>query len=268
MTDVSLFAFITVTRDGPVTTITLNRPQVLNALHPPMHAELQRAFDSFAADPAQKVAILTGAGRAFCAGTDLKYAAAAISEDRQNELGYPPSGYAGLTERHDLTKPLIAAVNGLALGGGFEIALACDIIIASEGACFALPEPLVGAVALGGGVHRLVRQTGLKQAMGILLSGRTVDAAEAQLLGLVNAIVPSPDMLEEARRWAAQILRASPAAIRATKQMALRGMAERDLATAIAAQSAYPAFQELLRSPDAREGVEAFAKKREPRWST
>jgi len=266
MTESPPFEHITVAHDGPVTVITLNRPEVLNALHPPMHAELQQAFDRFAADPAQKVAILTGSGRAFCAGSDLKYAAAAIADGREDDLTYPRCGYAGLAERYDLTKPLIAAVNGVAFGGGFEIALACDIIVASEDLRFALPEPLVGAVALGGGVHRLVRQIGLKQAMGILLSARTIDSAEARELGLVNSVVPDANLGEEARRWADLILRASPAAVRATKDMALRGLDEPDLRTAIAAQTGYPAFIEMLRSPDAREGVEAFAQKRAPLW--
>jgi len=133
------YEFITVARDGPVTTVTLNRPEVMNALHSPAHFELHEAFDAFAADAEQWVAIITGAGeRAFSAGNDLKHQAGG------GEMSRAPTGFAGLTSRFDLTKPLIAAVNGVAMGGGFEIALACDLIIASEKAVFALPEPKVG----------------------------------------------------------------------------------------------------------------------------
>ncbi len=141
---------------GGVRTITLNRPEVLNAINADMHWELEEAFNAYAAAPDEHVCVVTGTGRAFCAGTDLK---AAVAEGRRP---YPPHGYAGLIERFDCPKPIIAAVNGLALGGGFELALACDVIIAAESASFGLPEPLVGAVALGGGLHRLARQIPLK----------------------------------------------------------------------------------------------------------
>ena len=139
------YEFIKVDREGPVTVFTLNRPEVMNALHSPMHFELDEAFNSFAADPDQWVGIVTGAGeRAFSAGNDLKHQAGG------GKMGSPASGFAGLTSRFDLNKPLIAAVNGVAMGGGFEIALACDLIIAAESAVFALPEPKVGLAALAG----------------------------------------------------------------------------------------------------------------------
>ena len=142
------YEFIKVDRDGPVTTFTLNRPDVMNAMHSPAHFEMDDAVNAFAADPEQWVGIVTGAGeRAFSAGNDLKHQASG------GKMGSPPSGFAGLTSRFDLTKPLIAAVNGVAMGGGFEIALACDIIIASESAVFALPEPRVGLAAFNF-VHR------------------------------------------------------------------------------------------------------------------
>src|SRR6202030_2752437 len=173
-------------REDKLLVVTLDRPDVLNSLHAPACLELDEVFNDFERDPALWIAVITGAGdRAFCAGHDLADAP---------DAPMPPSGWAGLAERPDRTKPLIAAVNGLALGGGFEIALACDIILASETASFGLPEPLVGAVALGGGVHRLVRQIGVKPAMGMILASRRVSAAEGQALGFVNEIAP-PDQL-------------------------------------------------------------------------
>ena len=151
------YKFVKVERDGHLTLVTLDRPDVLNALHPPAHQELAEVFDFFAADPDQWVAIVTGSGqRAFCAGNDLHFRAA------YGRQPLPASGFAGLTSRFDLDKPLIAAVNGLALGGGFELALACDLVIADRRAEFGLPEVSVGLAALAGGLHRLPRQIGLK----------------------------------------------------------------------------------------------------------
>jgi len=173
--------FSKVTRKGPVTIVTLSRPEVYNALHTDAHFELQKVFDDFVADPEQWVAIVTGAGdKAFCAGNDLKWQAAG------GKRGWDKGGFAGLTSRFDCDKPIIAAVNGVAMGGGFEIALACDLIIASENATFALPEPRVGLAALAGGVQRLPRQIGMKRAMGMILTARHVSAREGLELGFVN----------------------------------------------------------------------------------
>ena len=158
--------FCTTEKDGNLLIITLNRPDRLNALHPPANAELSDVFDDFAADDDAWVAIVTGAGRGFSAGNDLKYQAKGGDRSAQ-----PASGFAGLTARYDLDKPVIAAVNGVAMGGGFEIALACDLIIASDRASFGLPEPRVGQAALAGGIQRLARDIGLKRAMGMLTPG-------------------------------------------------------------------------------------------------
>ena len=251
--------FIEVSKTGPVTTITLNRPAVMNAINPAMHHELQAAFDDFAADPDQFVAVVTGAGeRAFCAGSDLK------ALDRHG--GYPKNGYAGLIERFDLAKPVIAAVNGLALGGGFEVALACDVIIAADMASFGLPEPLVGAVALGGGLHRLARQIGLKQAMGLILSSRRISADEGFRMGFVNEVVPAGQLNAATERWCADILRASPMSIRASKETVMRGLSEPDVAAAMRHQPDYPAYAAWRASEDAQEGPAAFAQKRAPVW--
>ncbi|MFC4295557.1 enoyl-CoA hydratase-related protein [Novosphingobium tardum] len=256
------FQHIVVDRAGPVTTVTLSRPEVMNAINPAMHDELEAAFNAFADEPAQEICVVTGAGeRAFCAGSDLKAVASS-----GGHRSYPPHGYAGLIERFDCNKPFIAAVNGLALGGGFEIALACDIVIAADSASFGLPEPLVGAVALGGGVHRLARQIGLKQAMGMILAARRVDAAEGARLGFVTEVVPTGELKQATERWCDQILRCSPQALAASKETVMRGLAERGIAEAMAAQGAYPAFAAWREGEDAREGPLAFAEKRAPRW--
>ena len=258
------FEFIQTRSRDQVLTITLNRPQVMNALHKTMHAELQAAFDAFAADAEQRICVITGAGeRAFCAGSDLKAAAKAADISAG---GYPRNGYAGLIERFDLDKPIIAAVNGVALGGGFELALACDIILASEHSSFGLPEPLVGAVALGGGLHRLARQIGLKQAMGMILTARRVSAAEGLHLGFVNEVVPAAELNSAVDRWCAQILRCAPLAIRASKETVMRGLNEPSLAAAMRNQKTYPSFATWLTAEDTVEGPRAFAEKRQPRW--
>src|SRR5260221_13673959 len=169
--------FSKLTRKGPITIITLSRPEVYNALHIDAHFELNKLFDDFSADPAQWVAIVTGAGdKAFCAGNDLKWQAAG------GKPGPDKGGFAGLASALDCDKPIIAAVNGVAMGGGFEIALACDLIIASDNATFALPEPRGGLAALAGGGHRLPRQTGLKRAMGMMPTERDVSAQEGRQL--------------------------------------------------------------------------------------
>jgi len=255
------YEFIKVEREGPVTTVTLNRPEVMNALHSPAHFELGEAFDAFAADPEQWVAIITGAGeRAFWAGNDLKHQAGG------GKMGSPPSGFAGLTSRFDLTKPLIAAVNGVAMGGGFEIALACDIIVASEAAVFALPEPRVGLAALAGGLHRLPRAIGTKRAMGMILTGRRVSAVEGHALGFVNEVVAPGELMAAAKRWAAQIVELSPMSIRASKQAVYQGLDEPSLEAAIKGQGRYPAVAALFGSEDFVEGPMAFSQKRAPAW--
>src|SRR6201996_3637812 len=196
------YEFCKVEREGRLTIVTLNRPEVMNALHAPAHAELAEVFDAFAADPEQWVAIVTGAGeKAFSAGNDLKVTAAG-GGSAGTVLPRHPSGFGGLVSRFDLDKPLIAAVNGIAMGGGFEIALACDIVVAAETATFALPEPRVGLAALAGGLHRLPRTIGDKRALGMILTGRRVSAKEGQTLGFVNDVVAPTDLITTAKKWA------------------------------------------------------------------
>jgi enoyl-CoA hydratase/carnithine racemase len=252
--------FCKVERQERLWTVTINRPEVMNSLHPPANNELAVVFDEFAADPDAWVAIITGEGdRAFSAGNDLKYTA-----QGDGELAVGPMGFGGLTGRYDLWKPVIAAVNGVAMGGGFEIALACDLIIASDKATFALPEPRVGLAALAGGMQRLPRQIGLKPAMGMLLTGRRVPAAEGRELGFVNEVVPHDELLPAARRWAEMILECAPLSVRASKQVALQSMDIPSLDEAC--RTHYSELRTLLGSEDLREGPRAFAEKRPPVW--
>jgi enoyl-CoA hydratase/carnithine racemase len=255
------YEFCKVEREGRLTIVTMNRPDVMNAIHPPANFELEKVFNAFAQDPDQWVAIITGAGnKAFSAGNDLKYQAAG------NPITVPQTGFAGLTSRFDLTKPVIAAVNGLAMGGGFEIALACDLIVAADTAVFALPEPRVGLAALAGGLHRLPREIGLKKALGMILTARRVTAAEGKELGFVNEVAKAGEELAAAKKLAAQILECSPMSIRASKETVYRGLAEASLQAAIENQSKYEAIRAMFRSEDLIEGPMAFAQKRPPQW--
>ena len=251
--------FCTTETDGHLFIVTLNRPEVMNSLHAPANKELEKVFNAFSDNPELWIAIITGAGdRAFSAGNDLKYQAGG------GKLELAETGFAGLTARFDLEKPVIAAVNGVAMGGGFEIALACDLIIASENAVFALPEPRVGLAALAGGLHRLPRQIGLKQAMGMILTARRVSAQEGMELGFVNEVVPQAELMTAARRWASQILECSPLSIRASKAAVMNGLDESNLKTAIDLK--LDAIRTLFNSEDFVEGPKAFAEKRAPNW--
>jgi len=242
-----------------IMTVTINRPDRLNALHPLANAELGEVFDDYANDPDMWVAIITGAGRAFSAGNDLRYQA------EGGERQPTPRGFGGLTSRFDMTKPVIAAVNGVAMGGGFEIALACDLIIASESARFALPEPKVGLAALAGGLNRLPRQIGSKRALGMILTGRHVPAAEGEALGFVNEVVPADDLMAAARRWAGLICECAPLSIRASKDVVYRSLDFASLEDSM--KESYDSVRAMVKSEDFVEGPKAFAEKRAPNWS-
>jgi enoyl-CoA hydratase/carnithine racemase len=253
--------FCSVRRQGPVTIVTIDRPEVRNALHRPASLELESVFDDFAADADAWVAIVTGAGdKAFCAGNDLKYQAAG------NATQWPDSGFGGLTARFSMDKPVIAAVNGLALGGGFEIALACDLIVAAETAQFALPEPHVGLAATAGGLLRLPHQIPLKRAMAMILTGQRVSAEEGHAWGFVNEVVPQGQVLDVAMEWADRILKGAPLAVRAAKALVRHGLCEPDLARSYPVQKQLPAVAALYSSADRIEGPLAFAEKRAPVW--
>src|SRR5215468_3605359 len=213
--------FVRYEKKDRIARVTINRPDVMNALHPPANEELSRVWDDFAADPEVWVAVLTGAGeRAFSAGNDLKWTAL------HGVPRMPKGGFGGIVARDDLWKPIIAAVNGVALGGGLELALACDVIVAADTARLGLPEPRVGLMAAAGGVHRLPRHVPLKIAMGMMLTGRHVTAAEAARIGLVNEVVPLKELHAAAERWANEILECSPLSVQATKQAAMQGLAK------------------------------------------
>lgn len=250
--------FVRYEKKDRVAVVTLHRPEVRNALHPPMHEELDRVWDDVRDDPDVWVAILTGAGdKAFSAGNDLKWTAA-------HGIGrWPKSGFGGLTSRTDLLKPVIGALNGVALGGGLEIALCCDVLIAADHATLGLPEPRVGLLAAAGGVHRLPRHLPLKIAMGMMLSGKPITAAEAARFGLVNTVVPRAELVPAAEAYARTILECAPLSVQATKQSALEGLGK-PLADAM--HGKYPAQDRLWASEDVLEGPRAFAEKRPPAW--
>src|SRR5689334_2455909 len=253
------YEFVRYEKRDHVAFLTMNRPEVMNALHPPAHEELDACWTDFAADDDMRVAIVTGAGeRAFSAGNDLKWTAL------HGVPRMPRSGFGGITSRADLLKPVIAAVNGVALGGGLEIALACDVIVAAEHATLGLPEPRVGLMAAAGGVHRLPRHLPLKVAMGMMLTGKPITAAEGHRVGLVNEVVPAKDLMAAAERWARTIAECSPLSVQATKQAALEG---RDKPLREAMFSHYAAVDRLFASEDVVEGPRAFAEKRPPRWT-
>ena len=251
---------VEISREGRLTVIRINRPEAYNALNAKAQLEMAAAFDAFAADDGQWVAIVTGTGeKAFCAGHDLKQQASG------GDLTTPTVGFGGLTGRFDCPKPVIAAVNGVAMGGGFEMALACDIIVASANAIFALPEPRVGLAPLAGGMHRLPRIIGLTRAMGMLLTGRRVSAREGLELGFVNEVTDG-DVLSLARRWADMMFECSPMSLRATKASVHAGL-NQTLDAALAEQWELPQVKAMLASQDAIEGPKAFAEKRAPNWA-
>ena len=257
------YNYLTYEKKERIAYVTINRPEVMNALHPPAHEEFWEVWSDFRDDPEMWVAIITGAGdKAFSAGNDLKYQAERSGQPGTRRLG-PPGGFGGITNRFECYKPIIAAVNGYALGGGFEIALACDIIIAAEHARFGLPEPTVGLNAGAGGIHRLPRQVPLKIAMGMLLTGRHITAQEAYRVGLVNEVVPLDDLIPCAERWAQDVLRCAPLSVRSSKEAAMKGL---DIPLGAAMNNSYYLNQMMQSSEDFIEGPKAFAEKRPPNW--
>lgn len=247
--------------------ITINRPEVRNCLGPYVSWELSQHLDKVESDDDIWIAVLTGAGdKAFCAGADLKFGMQRrnMSEEQLADLQRKGKETRGLFTRWYFPKPLIARVNGFAMGGGLELALACDIIVAADHAELGLPEPKRGLVAGAAGVHRLPRQIGLKTAMGYMLTGRHMSAQRAYELGLVNDVVPMEKLDETVDGYIQDILACAPLSVRATKEMVMRGL---DYTLPVAFENDYEWEIRRRKSPDAIEGPRAFAEKRAPNWT-
>jgi crotonobetainyl-CoA hydratase len=250
-------------RRGHVLEITLDRPKV-NAIDIKASHALGEAFVLLRDDPTLRVGILTAAGdKLFSAGWDLKAAHDQGEVGRWWRLDYGPGKFAGLTELWDLNKPVIAAINGLALGGGFELAIACDLLICAEHVEFALPELPIGIIPDSGGIQRVPRRLPYNIAVEMLLLGRRMPAAEAKQYGMVNAVVPKEKLMETARSWADAIGAGAPLTIQALKEAlrAFEGLSIREAFEATRSGD-LPAFERALDSEDAKEGVKAFAEKR------
>ena len=251
--------------EGHVARITLDRPESLNSLNPDLRWELSQHFDEVENNDDIWLAVVTGSGdRAFCAGADLKHRARERDATTEQRADWAQKNIEtrSLTERWHFAKPVIARVNGFALGGGLELAMACDIIVAAEHAEFGLPEPRRGLIAGAVGVHRLPRQIGLKPAMGHLLTGRHMTAARAYELGLVNQVVSLDGLDLAVNGWIEDILRCAPLSVRATKEAAMRGL---DMALPQAFYNEYEWERKRQQSADTLEGPRAFAETREPR---
>jgi enoyl-CoA hydratase/carnithine racemase len=241
--------------------LTLNRPEAMNTFDADIHNDLDKVWTEFESDPSLRVAIITGAGdRAFSAGSDLKYYASGAP------ITLPESGYAGISDRR-MKKPVIAAVNGLALGGGFEVALCCDLIIASENAQFGLPEVRVGVAALGGGIPRLMRKMPYSVALGMLLTARKLSAEDALHHGFVNEVTPKGDAMNAARKWAKEIVEGAPLAVQVSKEIAEDCLYEpQHYESQLNVLKNKGKGYFIMESDDFREGMKAFAEKRKPVW--
>ena len=253
------YEYLKVEKIDKILIVTMNRPEVYNAIHSPMHHEMEMVWDEFSADNNLWVAILTGQGpKAFSAGNDLKYTA----KGGKGSVG--ETGFAGLSSRFNLEKPIIAAVNGFAMGGGFETALACDLMIASQNAIFALPEVKVGFLAAAGGIQRLIRQIGRGPAVERLLTGRHVKADEALSLVIVGEVVEQDKLMEVALNKAREIASVSPSAIKSTKRVMLSMDADANLKESL--KYSRTVVDQLRKTEDFNEGVNAFVEKRKPEW--
>jgi len=258
----SPYETLSVARQGRVAVLTLNRPEAMNAINMRMRAELRTALDALRRDPEVGAAVLTGAGtKAFCAGMDLREFAQAnadvpIAEMRRFrwEQG---EGFA------TFDKPVIAAVNALAIGGGVELALQCDLVFAAEGASFAFAEVKRGLMPGNGGTQRLARRIGTARALEMILTGRSVAAGEALSFGLVEYVVPAAGLLERAVALAEQMAANAPVAVRCARDAVRRG-AEMPLADGLRLEQDLASF--LYTTEDAKEGPRAFLEKRQPVW--
>lgn len=259
------------TRDGisysfenGIARVTIDRPDVLNAIDAVALARLNELWARIEQDSNVRVVVLTGTGeRSFCTGADMS-AGGVAKTGLEYWAEMDPNGFGGISLRKTLDVPVIARVNGYALGGGMEMVLGADIVIAAESASFGLPEPRVGRLALDGGIAQLVRKIPHNIAMGMLLTGRRAKAAELHEYGLVNEVVAAGDLDAAVDRWVDQILLCAPTSVRAVKQMVTR-------TARLTAQEArallVPALTAALQSEEQHEGVLAFQEKRTPQWT-
>jgi crotonobetainyl-CoA hydratase len=245
-----------------VARVTLDRPAAMNAVDRATELELEHTWSAIEKDRDVRVVVLTGAGdRAFCAGADMK--SAGHKTGLEYWAAHRPGGFGGIALRETLEVPVIARVNGFALGGGFEMVLGCDIVVACEEASFGLPEARVGRLPLDGGMTLLQRQIPFRPAMGILLTGRRVPAREALSLGIINEVVARADLDAAVERWVAEILACAPLSVRAIKAVARRTA---HLTAGEAQAQRLPALVDAISSEDGVEGVAAFREKRAPVW--
>jgi len=247
---------------GRIARVTLDRPERLNAVDQATEAELIRIWEAIEHDREVRVVVLTGTGpRAFCTGSDMKGGSG--SSGLEYWAAPRPGGFGGISLRETLDVPVIARVNGHALGGGLEMVLGCDIVVAAANATFGLPEPRVGRLALDGGIAQLPRRIPHVLAMGMLLTGRRIGAADALRFGIANEVVEADQLDEAVTRWVTDILACAPLSVRAIKQMVRAGAR---LTAAEAQMLRLPALVEALKSSDQDEGVRAFQEKRAPQW--
>ena len=248
----------TVTKEGSIGIVRLNRPSALNALNFELMGELVKALEELDGDQAVRVIILTGSERAFAAGADLKEMSQSGPVDlilgRRFELW---------DRLRKIAKPIIAAVSGYCLGGGNELAMNCDIIIASENATFGQPEVNVGIMPGAGGTQRLIRAVGKYKAMEMILTGKPITAQEAYRVGLVNRIVPTESLLDEAKKMANEIASKPPISVRAAKEAILKAQ---DTALEVGLDFERKSFYMLFATEDGKEGMKAFLEKRKPNF--
>ena len=258
------YEFIRYEQRDHVATVTLNRPEILNAIHPPMAEELADAWERIRDDDSVWVGVLTGSGeRAFCAGADLKWRAEAGEAARSHNRAEASGAARGFQRGRDCYKPLLAVVNGYAVGGGLELVLGCDLAVAAEHAQLGLPEARRGLLADAGGIHKLVRRLPWSAAMQLILTGELISAEEARRFGLVNQVVPAEGLQAAAEQWVEAILACAPLSLQAGKEAAVQGL---ELPLWEAVNTRFPLAERMYESDDFIEGPKAFAEKRKPVW--
>jgi enoyl-CoA hydratase len=251
-------AVVELERRGAIALVTLNRPEARNAVSPEVSRTMATILDDVEADATLRAVVLTGRGEVFSAGADLKV----VAQGNANEIARGKGGFAGIVTR-DFPKPLIAAVNGPALAGGFEIVLSCDLVVAADTSRFGIPEVKRGLMAAAGGLIRLPKRVPLAIALELAMTGDPIDAARALQLGLVNRVVAADHVVDEAIALAERIGENSPAAVRASRQL-VREAAE--LTEAEGWKRTIELMTPVFESGDAIEGATAFAEKRPPVW--